>query len=95
MGVPVVVLRRSTPRWEGVTLGTTALVGLDPSLAVAAALAFATPAEQERVAAVPCPYGDGHVGERIARVLATPEALELLQLAEPDFSTGLPAILGA
>ncbi len=28
-GVPVVVLRQSTPRWEGVLLGTTVLAGLD------------------------------------------------------------------
>ena len=95
LGVPVVVLRRSTPRWEGVTLGTTALVGLDPALAVGAAQEFATPAEQERVAAVPCPYGDGHVGERIAGELATSRVQELLRLTEPDFSTGLPAVLGA
>jgi UDP-N-acetylglucosamine 2-epimerase (non-hydrolysing) len=95
LGVPVVVLRRSTPRWEGVTLGTTALVGLDSALAVAAAQEYASPAEQARIAAVPCPYGDGHVGERIARELATPQVQEMLRLTEPDFSTGLPAILGA
>ena len=28
-GVPVVVLRRSTPRWEGVKAGSTVLAGLD------------------------------------------------------------------
>jgi UDP-N-acetylglucosamine 2-epimerase (non-hydrolysing) len=93
-GVPVVVLRRSTPRWEGVLAGTTALVGLDVDLAVAAAAAFATPDEQARVAGVTCPYGDGRVGERIARELSTPRVQALLELEEPDFSAGLPAILG-
>ena len=36
-GVPVVVLRQSTPRWEGVLLGTTVLAGLDATRAVDAA----------------------------------------------------------
>ena len=71
-GVPVVVLRRSTPRWEGVLDGTTALVGLDPHRAVAAAAGSPPTAEQARVAAVPCPYGDGQVGERIAALLDDP-----------------------
>ena len=93
-GVPVVVLRRSTPRWEGVMSATTTLVGLDADLAVAAASRFATIAEQERVAEVPCPYGDGHVGERIAGEMSTDAVGELLRLDEPDFSVGLPAILG-
>ncbi|MET0420945.1 MAG: UDP-N-acetylglucosamine 2-epimerase (non-hydrolyzing), partial [Acidimicrobiia bacterium] len=65
-GVPVVVLRRSTPRWEGVLQGTTVLTGLDPARAVDAARTFCTPAEQARVYAVPCPYGDGRVGDRVA-----------------------------
>ena len=94
LGVPVVVLRRSTPRWEGVLDGTTALVGVDPDRAVAAARRFATDSEQERVAAVPCPYGDGQVGPRVARLLDEPATGALLVLDEPDFGAGaLPALL--
>ena len=36
-GVPVVVLRTSTPRWEGVEAGTSVLTGLDAERAAAAA----------------------------------------------------------
>ena len=92
-GVPVVVLRQSTPRWEGVLPGTTVLTGLDPERAVDAARAFAAPSEQERVDAVACPYGDGHVGERIASCFDDPATRELLQLSEPDLRAGLPAAL--
>jgi UDP-N-acetylglucosamine 2-epimerase (non-hydrolysing) len=94
LGVPVVVLRRSTPRWEGVLEGTTALVGVDPRRAADAARRFATASEQERVAAVPCPYGDGQVGPRVARLLDEPATQALLVLDEPDFSTGaLPTLV--
>lgn len=94
LGVPVVVLRHSTPRWEGVLAGTTALVGLDPERATAAARAFAEPAEQVRVAAVPCPYGDGHVASRVADLLDDPATRPMLELTEPDFGAGgLPALV--
>src|SRR5205807_3081777 len=63
-GVPVVVLRNSTPRWEGVAAGTSVLTGLEPARALAAASLFSTPGEQLRVASEPCPYGDGHTAER-------------------------------
>ena len=90
-GVPVVVLRQSTPRWEGVLLGTTVLAGLDATRAVDAARSFSSPAEQTRVDAVPCPYGDGHVSERLASSLDDPAVLDLLTLDEPDLTAGLPA----
>jgi UDP-N-acetylglucosamine 2-epimerase (non-hydrolysing) len=94
LGVPVVVLRRSTPRWEGVLDGTTALVGLDPERATSAAWQFASPDEQARVAAIPCPYGDGHVAARVATLLDDPATISLLDLDEPDFTTGaLPALV--
>ena len=84
-GVPIVVLRRSTPRWEGVDLGGTVLVGLDVERAVDAARALTTPAEQARIAALPCPYGDGHTGARVAEVLADPAIAPLLRIDEPDY----------
>jgi UDP-N-acetylglucosamine 2-epimerase (non-hydrolysing) len=82
-GVPVVVLRNSTPRWEGVEAGTSVLTGLDPDRAVAAASLFGTPEEQRRVDAEPCPYGDGHTAARVLDLLADPDVVELLRLREP------------
>jgi UDP-N-acetylglucosamine 2-epimerase (non-hydrolysing) len=94
LGVPVVVLRRSTPRWEGVLDGTTALVGLDPEHSTTAARRFASPEEQARVAGTPCPYGDGRVAARVAALLDDPATAPLLVLDEPDFTAGaLPALV--
>ncbi|WP_448625502.1 non-hydrolyzing UDP-N-acetylglucosamine 2-epimerase [Geodermatophilus sp. URMC 64] len=92
LGVPVVVLRGSTPRWEGVEAGTTTLAGLADDGAAAAVLAAATAhtsaAAQARAAATPCPYGDGTTGSRIAAVLSDPGTDALLALPEPDFTDG-------
>lgn len=85
LGVPVVVLRRSTPRWESVHNGGAVLTGLDAPRALKAALHLATPDVQSRVAATPCPYGDGHTAERVVRVLHDPGIDGLLEIAEPDF----------
>ncbi len=83
LGVPCVVLRTSTPRWEGVESGIAALTGLDPDRAMAAAVAFNAPDAQARVAAVPCPYGDGRVGPRVAALLSDPAVQAVLALEEP------------
>jgi len=85
LGVPVVVLRRSTPRWEGVVSGGSVLVGLDVELALAEARRLTSPGEQRRIAALPCPYGDGHSAKRIAETLADPEVAPLLAIEEPDY----------
>jgi len=85
LGVPVVVLRQSTPRWEGVAAGIAELTGLDVDRALEAVERFSADDEQERVAAVPCPYGDGHSSQRIAEVLSQARTRELLQLNERDF----------
>lgn len=90
LGVPVVVLRRSTPRWEGVEAGTAILTGVDADAAAAAAARLARPDEQERVASVPCLYGDGRTSERVAAVLADPTSAPLLAIDEPDFVDRLP-----
>jgi UDP-N-acetylglucosamine 2-epimerase (non-hydrolysing) len=84
-GVPVVVLRRSTPRWDGVRAGIAVLCGLDVELALDATCRLSQPEEQERVAAVPCPYGDGHASERVADHLSNPDVAALLRLQERDF----------
>lgn len=86
LGIPTVVLRRSTPRWEGVKSGAALLTGLYVDRAVDAAIHLASPAEQKRVWSLRCPYGDGHTGERIATTLADPAVARLLRLEEPDFT---------
>jgi len=92
LGVPVVVLRSSTPRWEGVEAGTTTLAGLTDDDAAAAVLAAAaghtSAAGQARADSLPCPYGDGTAGRRIAEVLADERTDALLALPEPDFTDG-------
>ncbi|MBO0728690.1 MAG: UDP-N-acetylglucosamine 2-epimerase (non-hydrolyzing) [Acidimicrobiaceae bacterium] len=86
-GVPVIVLRGSTPRWEGVDNGSVALVNLENPDAVAAvferARRFAAPEEQRRIDAIACPYGDGKTSERVAGLLRRPPNPELLRLSEP------------
>jgi UDP-N-acetylglucosamine 2-epimerase (non-hydrolysing) len=90
LGIPTVVLRRSTPRWEGVKAGAAVLTGLEVEPTVQAALHLASAAEQERVSALDCPYGDGYTGERIAATLMEPAVLELLRFEEPDFTMCAP-----
>ncbi|HET9079846.1 MAG TPA: UDP-N-acetylglucosamine 2-epimerase (non-hydrolyzing) [Trebonia sp.] len=86
LGVPVVVLRTSTPRWEGVAAGCAELVGLDAGRAVKAVRRYAGPGEQRRVAAVPCPYGSGGTARRVLDILADPVTGPLLRLTAPDFT---------
>jgi UDP-N-acetylglucosamine 2-epimerase (non-hydrolysing) len=92
LGVPVVVLRRSTPRWEGVAARTAVLTGVDVDRALQAAVRFAAPEEQERIRKVPCPYGDGHTAERVANVLEDPTTARLLRLVEPELEGALPEV---
>jgi UDP-N-acetylglucosamine 2-epimerase (non-hydrolysing) len=90
LGVPVVVLRGSTPRWEGVLDGSSVLAGMDADRALKAALDLAEPDAQRRVAAVRCPYGDGRTGPRVASLLHHPATAPLLELAEPDYVDQAP-----
>lgn len=92
LGVPVVVLRGSTPRWEGVEAGTTTLASLADDTAADAVLVAAarhTTAEaQARAASLPCPYGDGTTGPQVAAILGDPATDALLAIEEPDFTDG-------
>ena len=71
MGTPVLVLRRTTERPEGVAAGTARLVGAD-----AERIMFETnrllddPAAHAAMARAHNPYGDGHSALRIAELLA-------------------------
>jgi len=82
-GVPTVVLRQSTPRWEGVHAGIARLCGLETRVVLEAAAQYLEPDEQLRVSGVPCPYGDGTAGLQIAEILSSPVGARLLTLTEP------------
>jgi UDP-N-acetylglucosamine 2-epimerase (non-hydrolysing) len=85
LGVPVVVLRPSTPRWEGVSAGIARLTGMDPDRALGAVNDFLRDDDQERIARQECPYGDGKASQRIADALADRSTRELLELGEPSY----------
>jgi len=71
LGCPVLVLRDTTERPEGIASGVAMLVGTEPRRIVAAtARLLADPAARRRMAAAPNPYGDGRAAERIAAILA-------------------------
>lgn len=87
-GVPTVVLRRSTPRWEGVESGAAVLAGLDTERVLALAARLTDAAELDRIATLPCPYGDGHTVARVVEVFAEPGLAGLLRPVEPDYTRG-------
>lgn len=69
-GVPVLVMRDTTERPEGVEAGTLRLVGTDEETICAAfKLLLEDKAEYEKMSRACNPYGDGHACERIADVL--------------------------
>lgn len=73
LGRPVLVLRRTTERAEGIAAGTAQLVGVDTAAIVAAAHRLLTDEAHYRRYAVPAHvYGDGRAAETIAnRLVAT------------------------
>jgi UDP-N-acetylglucosamine 2-epimerase (non-hydrolysing) len=95
LGVPVVVMRSTTPRWEGVETGAAVLSGLHEGRVLEAAQGFDDDAELARVAGLACPYGDGRAADRIVEALADPELLDLLAPREPELLTGPPIRLPA
>lgn len=72
LGKPVLVLRKTTERPEGVAAGNAKLIGTDKERIVAEAnLLLDDSAEYERMARVANPYGDGNAAERIADAIFT------------------------
>jgi UDP-N-acetylglucosamine 2-epimerase (non-hydrolysing) len=70
-GKPVLVLRETTERPEGVEAGVARLVGTDRERIFAGASELLTSREAYEAMARPVnPYGDGHAAERIAAILA-------------------------
>lgn len=74
LGKPVLVLRETTERPEGVAAGTAKLVGTDPVRIVAEASRLLTDdAAYQAMAHAVSPYGDGQAARRIADALARAE----------------------
>jgi UDP-N-acetylglucosamine 2-epimerase (non-hydrolysing) len=70
LGIPVLVLRETTERPEGVEAGTLKLVGTETSHIVREANRLLDdPAAHARMAKAANPYGDGHAAERIIDAL--------------------------
>lgn len=90
-GVPVVVLRATTPRGEGVELGQAALCGVDQERVLGAARALTQPAALDRIDRQACPYGDGHAAQRIVDLLLLAHERGGLSIDEPV----LPSARGA
>jgi UDP-N-acetylglucosamine 2-epimerase (non-hydrolysing) len=67
LGKPVLVMRDTTERPEGIAAGTARLVGTDTEAIAGELLALLTDrAAHDRMARAVNPYGDGHAAERIA-----------------------------
>ena len=67
LGKPVLVLRDTTERPEGIDAGTLKLVGTDEEAICRETRRLLTdPAEYQRMSRASNPYGDGHASERIA-----------------------------
>ena len=70
LGKPVLVLRDTTERPEGIRAGTAKLVGTNADRIVRAASRLLQDARAYRAMAQAVnPYGDGHASQRIARIL--------------------------
>ena len=69
--MPVLVLRDTTERPEGIEAGTLCLVGTDEKQVYDAAKKLLTdPAAYEKMAQAKNPYGDGRASERILDAIA-------------------------
>lgn len=69
-GVPVLVMRDTTERPEGVDAGTLKLVGTnEETIYKTFKLLLENKEEYEKMSHACNPYGDGHVCERIAGIL--------------------------
>jgi UDP-N-acetylglucosamine 2-epimerase (non-hydrolysing) len=70
LGKPVLVMRQTTERPEGVTAGTAKLIGTDPARIVSETFTLLDDsAAYEGMARAHSPYGDGQASTRIAKVI--------------------------
>ncbi|MFI1964306.1 non-hydrolyzing UDP-N-acetylglucosamine 2-epimerase [Streptomyces pathocidini] len=86
--VPAVVMRGSTPRWEGVEAGLARLSPVEHGAVCEAVAEVTAPRFVARLASLECPYGDGRTAEHTARVLGRSDVWERMSLREPDFTDG-------
>lgn len=78
LGKPVLVLRETTERPEGLAAGTVLLVGANRERILAAARRLLTdPIAYDEMSRARNPYGDGHAAARIADTLAGPRVFSL------------------
>lgn len=71
LGKPVLVMRETTERPEGVATGTAKLVGTDPDRIVSEiSTLLDVPQAYSAMARAHNPFGDGHAAERIAGIVA-------------------------
>ncbi len=71
LGKPVLVMRDTTERPEGVTAGTARLIGTDPQRIAAEAFALLDDrARHEAMARAHNPFGDGQASQRIVKIIA-------------------------
>jgi UDP-N-acetylglucosamine 2-epimerase (non-hydrolysing) len=76
LGIPVLVMRETTERPEGVEAGTLRLIGTETSHIVQEAKRLLEdPAAYAQMARAGSPYGDGHAAERIVEALLHPNKL--------------------
>ena len=67
LGKPVLVLRDTTERPEGIEAGTLKLVGTNENVIYDEAIKLLTNKEEyDKMSKASNPYGDGHTSERIA-----------------------------
>ncbi|MGP3691514.1 non-hydrolyzing UDP-N-acetylglucosamine 2-epimerase [Streptomyces sp. IBSNAI002] len=91
--VPAVVMRGSTPRWEGVERGLARLSPVRHAPVCRAVAEMTEPAAAARLADLDCPYGDGRTAERVAALLGREDVWRRLRPAEPDYTDGrVPAV---
>ena len=70
LGKPVLVMRDTTERPEGIEAGTLKLVGTDEETIYSTFKMLLTDrSEYEKMSRASNPYGDGHACERIAKIL--------------------------
>lgn len=90
LGKPVLVLRETTERPEGIEKGTAQLVGTDPNAILEAARALLhNPEHYQSMAQAVNPYGDGKAATRIVQAIEQFFGLPTTDLTEfsPDAST--------
>lgn len=72
LGKPVIVMRETTERPEGVAAGTARLVGTDPERIVSETFGLLDDqSAYDAMSRAHSPYGDGHASTRIARIIAS------------------------